>query len=179
MAQPVFPNERMVDVYKALELEGQFDYSSLEDEIQNEGVNGGIRDYDLFYSVPGSPGGEEYLVARPRTGKGVQYAKEYGCGNHDWTANGQWDPASQDLVDPSVPVAGVNAPIVPQANPGAPPPLPPQYQPQPQSNWTRMDKPKQLQVDPELAQSIGTGSKGGKVFDDALDKLLAEAEANK
>ena len=178
MAQPIFPNERMVDVYKALELSGQVDVSDLDSEIQTEGVNQSFRDYDLYYSTPGTPGGEEYLIARPRTGKGVQFAMEYACGSHSWTANGQWDSATSDLIDPSQPVPGVNAPVVPAGSLGGViglPPPPGVFNPNANPNnpnFTRMTAPKQLQVDPELAKGVGVGARGNKVFDDALDAML-------
>ena len=179
MAQPIFPNERLVDVYKALELGNQVDVYTLESEIQSEGVNGSVRDYDLYYSIPGNQNADEFLIARPRTGKGVQYACEYSNQNHGWTPNGQWDSASQDLVDPSQPVPGVNAPVGQQqpspytpGTPNQPPPLPPQLQPQFHYNSNRMDTPRELTVDKELAEKIGTGAKGDRAFGDALDALL-------
>lgn len=173
MTQPIFPNERLIDVYKAFELSSLVDVQYLDQEIQNEGVNGSIRDYDLYHATPGGPNGEEYVIARPRTGKGVQFVC---CTDQsdDWCPNGHWDPAQQICIDPSAPVPGVNAPV--QGAPGVPPPntIPqppggyvPSYTP---NGFVRMEKPRQLHVDPELAKGVGVGK--GDVFGDALDALL-------
>lgn len=183
MSQPNFPNERLLDVYKALELAQNFDVNDLDQEVQNEGVNGTFRDYDLYHSAPGT--NEEYIVARPRTGKGVQFACDLSGG--PWVPNGHWDPANQDIIDPSAPVPGVNAPIQggPQLTGPNGQPLPPgvygvgpggQVTPMPGgfvpsgNSFVRMDKPKQLHVDPELAKGVGVGT--ANIFGDALDALL-------
>lgn len=194
MTTPMFPNARLLDVYMALEFGGALDMGALDDQIQDEGVNATIRDYDFFHSAPGVGGGEEYVIARPRTGKGVQFAV---CTDmpDEWVPNGQWDPAQQMMVDPSAPVPGVNAPVAPPGGlqvtqggvplgpgvyavgPGGMAPIPIPGGPATHGAVSvRMTQTKQLQVDPEVVQKIGTGPKGDKMFGDALDQMLADAE---